>query len=759
MNRYEKNGPPVLLLVVIGILFLLLGYFLGGVFKLGKFSFLTLGDNLIHVITHPFQNWFNSRSLACIGLGFVAWLLLSSYVFTRYRNVQPHQYGNREYEDPSEITKELADPDDRYNRILSENVRISLRSSGLPNNNVVVVGSSGTFKTTTLVEQNILQFGSSYIMLDVKGATLAKLGNKIASRPDYRVQVIDLKNMLKSDQYNPFIFIETDTDLKKVCDALFNVLYTMANEKDASVGQDPFWPQGCKMFLQSIFYYVWYQSKKTGKVGTLNDVLVLVNEENQLVDPGNPKNKQTVLGRKMNALMDQYGPFYPPVRDYLKMPEPGKTRQSILAMVNAMLTPLEFPEVKRIFDDNDISFREIGCGVNGDPEQKTVLFLVIPDGDHTFDFVVAMFYTQLFEQLKRIADIECKGELPVPVEVWMDEFYAGAKPADMLELMGLVRSRNISIIPILQDIAQLKDLFGSDEWEIITSNVAVFLFLGCGPAAKTTQTFISDLIGETTVDTRSETIGQAGSSSFGRSSMKLATPEDVANMPLSDCIIFMQSKNPIYDRKAFPFDKPEMGIKADPELKARYNDALTLGSYTHPVDAYFNEETRAYITVKESDLPYFKILKTEADLAVFREKARKDARIITREYDNARQFFFIGSKKDAPEDLIKKAETVAQETKTMSDSFKDAVGVVAFDDQMDQQELFHDFYYNISAHKDWVRQETLQESLKRYAASMSEFEKERIGVLLKADIDEDTINNFIYLSYEQQNGILQLAKH
>ena len=181
---------------------------------------------------------------------------------------------------------------------------------------------------------------------------------------------------------------------------------------------------------------------------------------------------------------------------------------------------------------------------------------------------------------------------------------------------------------------------------------------------------------------------------------------------------------------------------------------MSLGSYTHPVDAYFNEDTREYITVKESDLPYFKILKTEEDLAIFREKAGKDIRIITRQYENEQQFFFIGSPKDDPEELIRKAERISLEAKTMSDSFKDAVGVVVFDDQMNQKELFQDFYYNITAHSDWVRQNTLQESLKQYGTSMSEFEKERIGVLLKTDVDEDTINNFIYLPYDLQNALL-----
>lgn len=758
MNRYEKNGPPIILLVVIAIIFIVLGYFVGGVFKLGKFSFLTLGDNLIYVITHPFQNWFNPKTFACMGLGLVAALLISSYVLTRYRNVQRYQYGNREFEDPVRLSAEMADPDEKYNRILSDSMRVSLRTNALPNNNLLVIGSSGTFKTTTLVEQNILQFGSTYIMLDVKGSTQEKLGNKIVSRPDYQLKSINLKDPLKSDQYNPFLFIETDKDLKNVCEALFNAVYTMANQKDSSVSQDPFWPQCCKMFLQSIFYHVWYESQETGKIGTLNDILILVNEENQLVEPGNPKNKMSVLGKKMEVLRDKHGPFYPPVRDYLKMPEPGKTRDSVMSMVNSMLTPLEFPEIKRIFSGNDISFRELGCGVNGDPEKKTVLFIVTPDGNHDFDFVVAMFYTQLFDQLKRIADMECKGALPIPVEVWMDEFYAGSKPADVLELMGLVRSRNISMIPILQDVSQLKDLYGSEQWDIITSNTGALIFLGCGPGAFNTMKYISDLVGETTVDTRSENIGQSNGVSFGSGSMKLATPEDIGNMPLTDCIIFMQSRNPVYDQKAFPFDVPVHGVKGNPALKARYKEATSFGPYEHPVEVAFDEEKREYITVHDSALPYFKLIKTEEDLAIFRERAKKDPRILVQHLNDEHELFLVGSNKTSPKELSAKLDAILTERELIEKRFSESVGAVAFDEDMTQEELFNNFYYNVTPHKDWTKQPTLQDSLREYASSMSMFEKERLAILLNADVDEETINNFIYMSFSQQNALLKAAR-
>ena len=144
-------------------------------------------------------------------------------------------------------------------------------------------------------------------------------------------------------------------------------------------------------------------------------------------------------------------------------------------MVNAMLRLCETAGVKRIVEEDDIDIKSLGLGVDGNPNKKTALFLILPDNDDSFNFLIAMFYTQLFDVLIRTADFECGGSLPIHVRLWADEYYAGPKPLDTEKLMGTIRSRNLSIVPILQSIAQIKTLFPNDKWEIFCENCAVMI--------------------------------------------------------------------------------------------------------------------------------------------------------------------------------------------------------------------------------------------------------------------------------------------
>ena len=170
----------------------------------------------------------------------------------------------------------------------------------------------------------------------------------------------------------------------------------------------------------------------------------------------------------MQELQERYGEDYPPVRDYRKLKEgASETVRSIVIMVNAQLRLFEIPEIKRIFEGtDDIDIPSLGLGVDENPEKKTALFLVMPSGDSSYNLFINMFYTQLFTVLKRIADNQRDGQLPIHVWLWADEYYAGPKPLNCETLLGEIRSRNMSIVPILQDIAQIKTLYPNDKWKI-----------------------------------------------------------------------------------------------------------------------------------------------------------------------------------------------------------------------------------------------------------------------------------------------------
>lgn len=167
-----------------------------------------------------------------------------------------------------------------------------------------------------------------------------------------------------------------------------------------------------------------------------------------------------------------------------------------------------------------------------------------------------MFYTQLFTVLKRIADNRRDGQFPIHVRLWADEYYAGPKPLNCETLLGEIRSRNMSIVPILQDIAQIKTLYPNDKWEIFTGNCATTVFLGSGATAHTTHQWISDMLEDMTIDSRSENLGhsQGGNLQMSKGGMKLMTPGQVSRMPKNDCILFLKGERPIYDKKNWSFD-------------------------------------------------------------------------------------------------------------------------------------------------------------------------------------------------------------
>ena len=209
-----------------------------------------------------------------------------------------------------------------------------------------------------------------------------------------------------------------------------------------------------------------------------------------------------------------------------------------------------------------MNLREFGTGVGGTLENPTnnrlVLFICVDDREKSFHFIASMLYTQVLTILCRMADDDFKengGALPIPLEMLLDEFYAGAKPSNTVELMGVIRSRNISMIPILQSTSQLKDLFKAEKAEIIYDNVPVLCFCGAGQGAIESHKYISELLGKTTIDTVGD--GKHGSSynsNYNKAGRELMTPQEIKRMDKKHCIIFMEDEYPIYDRKALPWE-------------------------------------------------------------------------------------------------------------------------------------------------------------------------------------------------------------
>lgn len=620
-NMYRKKKAPYGFFASALVVLLALGYLASGIFAAGAASIESLEGKLIYALWHPLSAW-NGKTPACMGLAFILWMVIVNYMLYYHRNFQSAiEHGSEDWMEAKRACRELRDKDPKYNRILTKNLQVSLRGA-LSNNNALIIGSSGSFKTTSVMHQNLLQFGSCYVMLDVKGDTQRKLGRAM-EKAGYTVKSLNFKVPEKSDRYNPFVYIEREDDMIRVVKALHDACRPPGNANAA----DPFWDDGARLYLQALFYYVWLDARETGTVGTMNDVLRLCNMENQHVVDPETEEEVSALQLYMDKKAEKYGDSYPPVRDYRKLKEGAPdTVRSIVIMVNAMLAVSETAEVKRIFSGNDIDIRELGTGVGGNPNKKIVLFLVIPDNNFIYNPFISMFYTQMFDILIRLSDDELKKPLPVPVEVWMDEFYAGAKPANPDVLLGVVRSRNISMIPILQSISQIKTLFKDDKWETIMDNVATVVFLGSGPMAESTHKFISEALGKATIDSRSDNVhlGNNGTSglNFNRTGRELMTPGEVKRMPSTDAIVFLESRPPVYDTKAIPFDKEALGFRADKFLKKRYKNALLSGEYEHPVYTVYDPEHFRYVTIeRERGL---QILTDQEEIQVYEAEAKRN---------------------------------------------------------------------------------------------------------------------------------------
>ena len=479
----QRRKLPWGLLTVLLVLMLILAYLLSGLMKLDGVTFLNWQNRFAEVLLHPFRNWWNEKSVAFLGIAFFAWFGIVTYLMDDYRNRQAGvEHGAEEWADLKQIRHTLTDKDETKNTLLSENVAVA--NERLSNQNILIVGGSGSYKTTSIVTPNLHLAAMTNVFLDIKGELLRKNGNYLKEH-GIAVKSLNFINMEQSDRWNPFNYIHSEKDLVKIV----TNLQESVKPPDAMKGE-PFWDEASGLYLMSLFAYEWFRQEEEKKehpkhyqVATLPRVVELANMEMQ---PGS-REDSTKLQEKMEDLESKHGRAYPPVRDYFKLKgaaEAKETISSVILMVNAMLRLCETPELKRILEEDDIDIKSLGTGADHIPGKKTALFLVMPDNDPSFNFLISMFYTTMYDVLLYTADHECGGKLPIHVRLWADEFYAGPKPTRTEILMGTIRGRNMSIVPILQSIAQAQALFPQNKWEIFIENCAVMVYLGSGPGAK-----------------------------------------------------------------------------------------------------------------------------------------------------------------------------------------------------------------------------------------------------------------------------------
>lgn len=466
----SKKKPSVIFLLLGAVLAGYLGYLIGGACTDGM-EFNSFMEKFNEVCSAPFTNYFNEYTVKAVAIVIGIYAMAIVMYYTSQRNMMPgKEFGTAKLETPQRVNKILMDKDENFNRILSQNVRMSLDFRRLKlNGNILICGGSGAGKTFYEVKPNLMQMphNCSFICTDPKGEILRSTGDML-KKNGYNVKVINLLEMNQSDCYNPFSYIREETDVVK----LITNLISNTTPKGVTPS-DPFWEKAEGLFLQALFYYVWLEVKPAKR--NFETVLKLLGEA-EVKEQGKPSR----LDVRMKFLEENnpLGAAHPAVKQYNKcMRGAGDTVRTIIISANSRLAFLENKQVLRLLSRDELSLADIGIGVNGDGETKTALFCVIPDSDKSYNFIIGMLYTQIFQELYYQADFNCGGRLPIHVTFMLDEFSNVALPDDYCSLLSTMRSREISSIIIIQNFAQLKALF-KDTWETIPGNCDTFIYLG-----------------------------------------------------------------------------------------------------------------------------------------------------------------------------------------------------------------------------------------------------------------------------------------
>ena len=708
----QKRKPPWGMFLIGLVLILIAAYYIAGLFSLDGVTMQNYQDKLTYILMHPFRNWLNNKTSAVMGIALVAWAMFICYYLTYYRDFHPDQeHGVAEWADVAKTAKKLYGKGEEPITRLSKNITVNAKA--LPNMHILILGGSGDGKTTSLLIPNILLANMTNIILDVKGDLLKNYGGYLKEKKNVTVKSLNFKDMLQSDRYNPFVYIDNYTDMVE----LITNIQTSVKPPDAQKG-DPFWDDGVGLYLQSLFEYEWLQAREENRVASMPGILELVNRETQKID----EDGTTQLQQDMYELEQRYGKDYPPVRDYRKLKEgASETVRSIVIMVNAQLRLFEIPEIKRIFEGtDDIDIPSLGLGVDGNPEKKTALFLVMPSGDSSYNLFINMFYTQLFTVLKRIADNRRNGQLPIHVRLWADEYYAGPKPLNCETLLGEIRGRNMSIIPILQDIAQIKTLYPNDKWEIFTGNCATTVFLGSGATAHTTHQWVSDMLEDMTIDSRSENLGHSqggGNLQMNKAGIKLMTPGQISRLPKDDCILFLKGERPIYDKKNWSFTTESF---KEAERIAGEN------GYKNPVYVTYDENNKKYITTRfESRLNYI----SQEEFEFYEKKSKKDDGIQTFQMDE--EAFLYLNFNETPQPSLRELEKMVQEIK-----------VSKINEEEEEKKREED---TVEDREKWDLSGDIIDCFQRYSGKLSAEEQEEIIKGIEEGLTDQEVKRYFIL--------------
>ena len=499
---------------------------------------------------HPFRLSWCERSLPtlCILLCVYGFVLLI-YHYTKPNHRRREEHGSAKWGKLRKIMQTYIQYPEESNKILTQNVSIGYDAKAHRRNlNTLVVGGSGAGKTRFFAKPNVMQANTSFVILDPKGEILRDTGNLLKEK-GYDVRVLDLINMEKSHCYNPFVYMESDNDVQRLVTNLFK----STTPKDGG-SKDPFWETSASMLLLALIFYLKYEAPEEEQ--NFSTVIEMLRAGD--VDEEHSKNP-SILDELFGHL-ELEDPSHIALKYYQAYRSgAGKTLKSIQITLASRLEKFNLDSVAALTSVDEMDLRSLG-------EKKVALFAIIPDNDTSFNFLVSILYTQLFQQLFYIADYKYGGSLPVPVHFLMDEFANVSLPDDFSKILSVMRSRSVSVSIILQNISQLKALFVRD-WESIVGNCDEFLYLGGNE--QSTHKYVSELLGKETIDTNSygRSDGMRGnfSTNYQVTGRELMTPDEVRMLENQYAILFIRGERPILDYKYDILSHPNIALSADGE--------------------------------------------------------------------------------------------------------------------------------------------------------------------------------------------------
>lgn len=508
---------------------------------------------MIEALTIALQNPFSIRFTAhtpkmMLLFLFAYGLGIGMYYAVRENRRPGEEHGSAKWGNVHSIAKKYENAQESsQNLIFSETMRMGLDGKKHRKNlNVLVVGGSGSGKTRFYAKPNIMQCNTSFVITDPKAEILRATAPLLIEK-GYDIKVFNLINPLESDGYNPFVYLKDDKDV------IMLVTNLIRNTTPKNTAQnDPFWEKAEIALDTALILYLLHEAPPEEQ----SFAMVMYMIENGAASEDDEEYRSPL--DMLFTGLEETEPNHIAVKQYKVFKQAaGKTAKSILVSAAVRLVAFNLSEIAEITSYDSLDLGSLG-------ERKRAVFCVIPDNDNSFNYLVGMLYTQAFQELYYRADHKYGGGLPVPVHLIMDEFANVSLPDNFENVLSTMRSRNISVSIIIQNMAQLKALF-KDIWESIAGNCDTMIFLGGNE--QSTHEYISKMLGKETIDTRTRGItkGQHGSSStnFQNTGRELLMPDEVRLLDNQNLLVFVREEKPIMDRKFDILKHPNVALTLD----------------------------------------------------------------------------------------------------------------------------------------------------------------------------------------------------